>query len=92
MVDTVLQHIEITPGICGGRPRIAGSRIRVQDIVYWFEERGLSADEIVKHYPTITRADVFAALTYYWDHRNEIEQHIADDIAREEAYESTLAD
>ena len=87
----MLQHIDITPGICGGRPRIAGSRIRVQDIVYWFEEQGASADEIVRHFPTITRADVFAALTYYWDHRDEIEQEIADDIAREEAYERMMA-
>ncbi|MEO0014001.1 MAG: hypothetical protein RLZZ535_2390 [Cyanobacteriota bacterium] len=29
----ILEHIEITPGVCGGKPRIAGHRIRVQDIV-----------------------------------------------------------
>ena len=27
------QHIEMTPGVVGGKPRIAGTRIRVQDIV-----------------------------------------------------------
>jgi len=25
-------HITQTPGVCGGKPRIAGHRIRVQDI------------------------------------------------------------
>ncbi|NER06071.1 MAG: DUF433 domain-containing protein, partial [Okeania sp. SIO3C4] len=29
----ISQHIEITEGICGGKPRIAGHRIKVQDIV-----------------------------------------------------------
>ncbi len=33
MTATIISHIEITPGICGGKPRIAGHRIRVEDIV-----------------------------------------------------------
>jgi len=49
-------HIEITPGICGGRPRIAGHRIRVQDIVRWTEE-SLSPDEIVVRFPQLSLAD-----------------------------------
>jgi uncharacterized protein (DUF433 family) len=66
-------HIESTPGTSGGKPRIAGSRIRVQDIVVWHERMGLSADEIVSRYPQLSLADVYAALTYYHDHRDEIE-------------------
>ena len=34
-MGTIKPHIEITPGVCGGKPRIAGHRIRVQDIVVW---------------------------------------------------------
>lgn len=70
-----IKHIEITPGTCGGKPRIAGTRIRVQDIVIW-TEKGMSPDEIIGQYPHITLADVHAALTYYHDHRNEIDEHI----------------
>jgi len=36
----------------------------------------MTPDEIVDHYPTITLADVHAALAYYWDHRDEIERAI----------------
>jgi uncharacterized protein (DUF433 family) len=32
MESTLNNHIEITPGVCGGKPRVAGHRIRVQDI------------------------------------------------------------
>jgi len=66
-------HIEQSPGICGGKARIAGSRIRVQDIVVWHERMGLSADEIVSRYPQLTLAGVYAGLAYYHDHRTEIE-------------------
>jgi uncharacterized protein (DUF433 family) len=73
------QHIEITPGVCGGKPRIAGHRIRVEDIVIGHERMGLSPDEIVSQYPTITLADVYAALAYYHDHFEEIRQQIRED-------------
>ena len=70
------EHIAITPQVCGGKPRIAGTRIRVQDIYVWHELQGQSADEIVSDFPHITLADVYAALTYYWDHRDQIQQEM----------------
>lgn len=76
MDPIIAKHIERTPGVCGGRPRIAGHRIRVQDIVIWHERLGYSPDEIVLRYPKLTLADVYAALAYYHDHRDEIEQNI----------------
>jgi len=75
---TTATHIEITPGTCGGKPRIAGHRIRVQDIVIWTEQ-GRSADEIVADFPQLSLADVYAALAYYHDHREQIDQDIRED-------------
>ena len=81
MASTVeRKHIEITPNVCGGRPRIAGHRIRVQDVVLWAEQ-GQSPDEIVSSFPQLSLADVHAALAYYYDHREEIEQQIRDNEA-----------
>ncbi|MEB3231092.1 MAG: DUF433 domain-containing protein [Leptolyngbyaceae bacterium] len=76
MTTTIFEYIQITPGTCGGKPRIAGHRIRVQDIVIWYEYLKMSPDEIIDHYPSITLADVHAALAYYYDHLNEIRQDI----------------
>src|SRR5438477_5464777 len=70
------EHIEITPGICGGKPRIAGHRIAVQNIVVWHEQMGMSPDEIAATYPSITLADVYAALAYYHYHREEIRRQM----------------
>ena len=76
-MKTLEQHIEITPGISGGKPRIAGHRITVENIVIWHERMGKSADEIATEYD-LTLADVYAALAYYFDHRAEIDQSIEE--------------
>ena len=74
------QHIEITPGIVGGKPRIAGHRITVENIVIWHERMGKCADEIAADYD-LTLADVYAALAYYFDHRAEIDQSMEESEA-----------
>ena len=79
MTAVITNHIEITPGICGGKPRIAGHRIKVQNIVIWYERMGMSPDEMVYHYPSITLAEVHAALAYYYDHLEEIRKDIEED-------------
>jgi uncharacterized protein (DUF433 family) len=68
-------HIEATPGVAGGKPRVAGRRITVQNIAVWHERMGKSADEIAAEYD-LTLADVYAALAYYFDHRGEIDDSI----------------
>ena len=69
------RHIVATPGICGGKPRIAGHRITVQNIVIWHERMGQSADEIAADYD-LTLAEVYAALAYYYDHRPEVDKSV----------------
>jgi uncharacterized protein (DUF433 family) len=86
MVEAVIsEHIESTPGVCGGRPRIAGHRIQVEDIVVWHERQGLSPDEIVAQFPQITLADVYAALAYYHDHQTDIRESMRQDEKYAEA-------
>ena len=79
-MNALLDHIEITPGVAGGKPRIAGHRITVQNVVIWHERLGLTADEIATEYG-LSLSDVYAALTYYYDHRAEIDQAIRTDEA-----------
>lgn len=76
MSTSVEDRISRTPGVCGAKACIAGHRVRVLDIVVWHEHQGLTPDEIVSHIPTITLADVHAALAYYFDHIEEIQQEM----------------
>ena len=75
----LVTHIESHPDVCGGRPCVAGTRIRVQDIYSWHECEGIAPDEIVSRFPQLTLADVYAALSYYWDHRDEMQRRIKED-------------
>jgi uncharacterized protein (DUF433 family) len=70
-------RIVSTPGVCGGRPRIDGHRITVEDVAVWHERMGISPDEIVSSHPSITLSDVHAALAYYYEHRRQIDAEIA---------------
>ncbi|MBP8252647.1 MAG: DUF433 domain-containing protein [Herpetosiphon sp.] len=78
VTTTIDQHIALIPTVMGGKPHIAGHRISVQQIVVWHERLGLSADEIAATYH-LGLADVYAALAYYYDHQQEIDQHMRDD-------------
>jgi uncharacterized protein (DUF433 family) len=69
-------RIVSTPGVCGGRPRIDGHRIQVEDVAIWHERMGMNPDEIVSEYPSITLADVHAALAYYHENRERIDADI----------------
>jgi uncharacterized protein (DUF433 family) len=80
-------HIELRTGPRGERPFIAGHRVRVQDVVLWNEE-GLSPDEIVTRVPSISLADVHAALAYYFDHREDVDRQIREDHAFSAKFEA----
>ena len=71
-------RIVSTPGTRGGKPRIDGHRITVADVAIWYERMGMSPDEIVSTYPTITLSEVHAALAYYYEHRERIDADIRE--------------
>ena len=56
-------RIGIDPAICGGRPHIRGTRVRVSDILQMMAS-GVSTAEILGDYPYLSEADVRAALAY----------------------------
>ena len=70
-----------TPGIRGGRPRIAGTGVSVQRIAGYFKYWGWSAEEIAAQLPTLNLAQVYAALAYYHANREEIEGYLAAEDA-----------
>ncbi|MBO9527259.1 MAG: DUF433 domain-containing protein [Sphingobium yanoikuyae] len=56
-------RIAVDPAICGGRPIVAGTRVRVSDILEMLAG-GASVDEIVADFPYLSEDDVRAALAY----------------------------
>ena len=55
-------------------------RTRVAMIVMDYLGRGLGPEDIVRHYPYLTLSEVHSAMTYYHDHRNEIDMEIRQEL------------
>lgn len=66
-----------TPGVVGGRARLAQTRIPVWIIVGWSRD-GLSVGEIAEYYPSLAHEDIETALEYAREHPDEIERDLAD--------------
>ena len=69
--------IESTPGVCGGEPCIARTRIPV-----WLLEQarqlGSSEADVLRAFPTLRARDLVNAWAYVDTHREEIEQQIRE--------------
>jgi uncharacterized protein (DUF433 family) len=55
-------------------------RTRVAMIVMDYLARGLGPEDMVRHYPYLTLAEVHAAMTYYHDHQAEIDAEIQAEL------------
>ncbi len=79
--------ITSTPGVVGGCPCIAGTRVPVRSIAIYYKQ-GYLPEEIVQQYEHLSIAQVYAALAYYHANRAEVEA----DIVREKEEYDRLAD
>ncbi len=70
-------HITRRKGICGGEPVIVGTRSSVRSIVGYYK-LGMSVDEILEGLPHLKAAEVYDALSYYFDNQEEIERYIEE--------------
>jgi uncharacterized protein (DUF433 family) len=63
-------------------PRIAGTTTKVIEIVLDQQAYGWSPEEIQYQHPHLTLGQIHAALAYYWDHREELDQDIQRRLGR----------
>jgi uncharacterized protein (DUF433 family) len=76
----VATHIELRKNRAGqDRAYVGETRVRVQDISALAEFQGLTPDQIVQQIPHLTLGQVHAALSYYFDHREQIIQELRED-------------
>ncbi len=75
-------HIVRVPGVLGGEPVIAGSRVGVAFIARLLQA-GEEPTEIVAAYPDLPPAAVYDAISYYLDHRHEIDDIIGGSTLEE---------
>lgn len=59
-----------------GEPFLKGTRIRVSDIAVKYEKLGYSIEELLEAYPRLEREDIHSALSYFYEHEEEMSDNL----------------
>jgi hypothetical protein len=93
-VEVTYPHIEKKPGEPARFARFP--RFRLAILIGAQQGNGWSAEELCQSYPDLKPSEIYSALAYYHDHREEIDAEIQADLeafekARESAPPSPIA-
>lgn len=83
MVSTTVMSIDYivkSPQVCGGAARLAQTRLTVHSLIGQIKS-GATIEELLEGYAhlPLTRAQVHAALAYYYDHQTEIDALLGEE-------------
>jgi uncharacterized protein (DUF433 family) len=74
-------HIISQRDLCGGSPVIRGTKFPVRSVVNYILHQGLSPEELVREFTHLTLAQVYDALSFYYDHKDLIDKDLRDNVA-----------
>lgn len=74
-----MSRIVSSDDVFGGKPRIRDTRVRVVDVVGFYEVRGLEVEEIAEKLGVEER-DVYAALVYYYENPKEVRRQLGSEL------------
>lgn len=74
MIETPYEHIVINDE---RTPIIDGTTMKVIELVLEQQAYGWSAEECYFQHPYLTLGQIYSALAYYWDHKADLDQDIA---------------
>ena len=61
---------------CGGSPVIAGTKFPVRSVVFYVLKQGMTPEELVKEFSHLTLSQIYDALSYYYENREEIDKEL----------------
>lgn len=76
-------HVERKPGFRGGAPILRGTNFPVSAVVVYVLRHGMIPEELVKTFTHLTLAQVYDALSYYYDNREEMEPLVAERLGED---------
>ncbi|MCL4536232.1 MAG: DUF433 domain-containing protein [Nitrospirae bacterium] len=76
--EVVHPYITSVKEIGGGRPIISGTRTRVSNLIAYYK-LGLSSEELAREFPHLTLSQIHDALSYYYEHQEEIDREIDEE-------------
>jgi uncharacterized protein (DUF433 family) len=85
--ETRYEHINLDEAHV---PLIAGTRVKVIELVLDHLAYGWSPEELHFQHPQLTMGQIHSALAYYWDHKAELDQDIARRLQLVDQLQQTL--
>ncbi|MEO1297680.1 MAG: DUF433 domain-containing protein [Cyanobacteria bacterium J06636_16] len=73
LLSTDYKHIQINEQ---GIPVIAGTTMKVTELITSVKAYGWGPDELHANYPHISMGQIYSALAYYWDHKEAVDAEI----------------
>jgi uncharacterized protein (DUF433 family) len=71
-------YITFSKDYCSRSPVIAGTKFPVRSVVNYVLKQGMMPEELVKEFNHLTLAQVYDALSYYYDYSEEIERELLE--------------
>ena len=71
-------YIHRAKGVCGGEPVIKGTRFPVRSVVEYVWHQGMTPEEMARTWKRLTMAQIYDALSYYHDHKDEIDRLVRE--------------
>jgi uncharacterized protein (DUF433 family) len=84
--ETRYEHIVLDET---GAAWIGETTMKVVELVVTRAAYGWSPEELAFQYPHLTLGQIYSALAYYWDHRDELDRDIARRLARVDALKNS---
>jgi uncharacterized protein (DUF433 family) len=73
LLETGYEHVMLNDARV---PIISGTTMKVIELILAHLAYGWSADELHFQFPHLSLGQIYSALGYYWDHREELDQEI----------------
>jgi uncharacterized protein (DUF433 family) len=59
--------------LAGGAPVIRGTKFPVRSVVHYVLRQGITPEELAEEFPQLSLTTIYDALSYYYDHKEEID-------------------
>src|SRR5579859_3116334 len=85
-IETGYEHIVVDSS---GVPLIAGTTMKIIELVLEQYAYGWSAEELSFQHPYLSLGQIYSALAYYWDHKEALDEDIFRRLSDVDRYQQT---
>lgn len=87
LAETRYEHVVLNERV----PLISGTTMKVVELVLAQAAYGWTAEELHIQYSHLTLGQIYSALAYYWDHREELDVDIESRIRKVDAIRKSVS-